>query len=165
MANHILSLGKEIYVEEMNFKGLQGRAKETKKDKNGRFARKKRFGKSIANRAPAMFIAILEQKSRSAGGELYKVNTRTFKASQFDHTSGEYKKKTLGQRWNHLKNGDKIQRDLYSAFLLMNSAPSLAETDVDRCIKTYPKFQTLHEMELTRLLAEDKKHISSMGIA
>lgn len=165
MANHILSLGREIYVEEMNFKGLQGRAKETKKDKNGRFARKKRFGKSIANRAPAMFITILEQKSRSAGGELYKVNTRTFKASQFDHTSGEYQKKTLGQRWNHLKNGDKIQRDLYSAFLLMNSAPSLDETDIDRCKKTYPKFQTLHEAELNRLISEDKKHISSMGIA
>lgn len=165
MANHIMSLGREIYVEEMNFKGLQGRAKETKKDKNGRYARKKRFGKSIANRAPAMFITILEQKCRSAGGELYKVNTRTFKASQFDHTSGEYQKKTLGQRWNHLKNGDKIQRDLYSAFLLMNSAPSLDETDIDRCKKTYPKFQTLHEAELNRLISEDKKHISSMGIA
>ncbi len=59
MANHILSLGKEIYIEDMNFKGLQGRAKETKLDKKGRYARKKRFGKSLANRAPSMFVTIL----------------------------------------------------------------------------------------------------------
>lgn len=165
MANHILSLGKEIYIEPMEWNGLARRAKETKKDKNGNFARKKRFGKSIANRAPGMFMLLLEQKCQRVGGEYHEVAKWTFKASQFDHTSGEYQKKTLGQRWNHLKNGDKIQRDLYSAFLLMNSAPSLAETDVDRCKKTYPKFQTLHEAELNRLISEDKKHIGSMGIA
>lgn len=165
MANHILSLGKEIYIEPMEWTALARRAKETKKDKNGKFARKKRFGKSIANRAPGMFMLLLEQKCKRVGGEYHEVAKWTFKASQFDHVSGEYQKKTLGQRWSYLKNGDKIQRDLYSAFLLMNSAPSLAETDVDRCKKTYPKFQKLHEIELDRLLNEDKKHISSMGIA
>lgn len=165
MANHLLTLGDEMYVEEMNFKGLQSRAKETKLDKNGRFARKKRFGKSLANRAPAMFISILETKLKSAGGVLLKVNTREFKASQFDHTSGEYKKKTLGQRWNSLKNGDRVQRDLYSAFLLMNAAPSLCEPDKAKCKKTYRAFFNLHEIEMSRLRAEEKKHISSMGIA
>lgn len=165
MANHILSLGDEIYIEDMNFKGLQGRAKETKLDKNGRYARKKRFGKSIANRAPAMFMTILEQKCSGAGGEFHKVNTRTFKASQYDHTSGEYRKKTLGQRWSHLDNGDKIQRDLYSAFLLMNASPSLSETDPARCRKTYTNFSALHEAEMERLRNENHRHLSSMGIA
>ena len=164
LANHILSLGKEVYIEDMNFKGLQGRAKETKVDKNGRFARKKRFGKSLANRAPSMFVTILENKLKSAGGNLYKVNTRTFKASQYDHTADEYRKKTLGQRWNHLKNGDKIQRDLYSAFLLMNAAPTLEEPDKKLCKKTYPQFALLHDAEVERLNAEEKPHLSSMGI-
>ena len=165
MANHILSLGNEIYIEDMNFKGLQGRAKETKLDKNGRYVRKKRFGKSIANRAPAMFMTILEQKCSGAGGEFHKVNTRTFKASQYDHTSGEYRKKTLGQRWSHLDNGDKIQRDLYSAFLLMNASLSLSETDPARCRKTYTNFSALHEAEMERLKNENHRHLSSMGIA
>ena len=164
MANHILSLGNEVYIEDMNFKGLQGRAKETKLDKNGRYAKKKRFGKSLANRAPAMFVTILEQKCKSAGGELHKVNTRTFKASQYDHTADEYQKKNLSQRWNHLKNGDKIQRDLYSAFLLMNSSPSLEEPDKKLCRKNYPQFAALHDAEMERLNSEEKPHLSSMGI-
>lgn len=165
MANHILSLGNEVYIEEMNFKGLQARAKETKKDKNGKFARKKRFGKSLANRAPAMFIMILEQKLKSVGGALYKVNTKTFRASQYDHTSDEYKKKTLGQRWNKLSNGDHIQRDMYSAFLIMNSAFSFEKTDIQLCDKTYARFVKLHNAEIARLKLENKKHLRSMGVA
>ncbi len=165
MVNHILSLGNEIYIEDMNFKGLQGRVKETKLDKNGRYARKKRFGKSLANRAPSMFVTILENKLKTAGGHLYTVNTRTFKASQYDHTADEYKKKTLGQRWNYLKNGDKIQRDLYAAFLLMNSTPRLDEPDKNLCKKTYPQFASLHDAEMERLRNEDKRHLNSMGIS
>ena len=164
LANHILSLGNEVYIEDMNFKGLQGRAKETKLDKNGRYARKKRFGKSLASRAPSMFVKILDNKLKTAGGHLYTVNTRTFKASQYDHTADEYRKKTLGQRWNHLKNGDKIQRDLYSAFLLMNSSPTLEEPDKKLCRKTYPQFASLHDAEMERLNSESKPHLSSMGI-
>ncbi|MBQ3860569.1 MAG: transposase [Clostridia bacterium] len=164
LANHILSLGNEVYIEDMNFKGLQGRAKETKLDKNGRYARKKRFGKSLANRAPSMFVTILGNKLKTAEGHLYTVNTRTFKASQYDHTADEYRKKTLGQRWNHLKNGDKIQRDLYSAFLLMNSSPTLEEPDKKLCRKTYPQFASLHDAEMERLNSESKPHLSSMGI-
>ena len=164
MANHILALGSEVYIEEMNFKGLQSRAKETKLDKNGRTARKKRFGKSLANRAPSMFVTILENKLKAAGGSLYKVNTRTFKASQYDHTADEYRKKSLGQRWNRLGNGDRIQRDLYSAFLLMNSSASLEEPDRHLCDMTYPQFVTLHNAEIARLRSEDRSHISSMGV-
>ena len=164
MANHILSLGKEVYIEDMNFSGLQGRAKETKLDKNGRFARKKRFGKSLANRAPSMFVTILENKLKAAGRFLYRINTRTFKASQYDHTADEFRKKTLGQRWNFLKNGDKIQRDLYSSYLLMNSAPTLTETDKTLCNKTYANFSKLHSIEMERLRNESTPHISSMGI-
>ncbi len=164
MANHILSLGNEVYIEDMNFKGLQGRAKETKLDKKGRYAKKKRFGKSLANRAPSMFVLILENKLKAVGGNLYKVNTRSFKASQYDHTADEFQKKTLGQRWNTLKNGDKIQRDLYSAFLLMNASPTLEEPDQKRCKKTYPQFARLHDAEIERLKSEEKPHLSSMGI-
>ena len=60
LANHILSLGNDIYVETMNYKGLQARAKNTTINKNGKFNKKKRFGKSLANRAPAMLLTILD---------------------------------------------------------------------------------------------------------
>ena len=47
LANHILSLGLDVRVETMNFKGLQAKTKKTGvSEKTGRFKRKKRFGKS-----------------------------------------------------------------------------------------------------------------------
>lgn len=36
----------------MNFAGLQKRAMNTEKNDKGKFKRKKRFGKSLANKAP-----------------------------------------------------------------------------------------------------------------
>ena len=166
LANYILSLGTEIYIEQMNFKGLQARAKETTYNKNGRANRKKRFGKSIANRAPAMLVTILETKLKSyAGTELHKVNTWEYRASQYDHTADTYTKKLLHQRWAELGNGDKIQRDLYSAFLLMNSQPSLQATDRNQCIKTYAPFKVLHDQEIYRIKQSSTKQLSSFGIA
>mgnify|MGYP007025241895 CR=1 FL=1 len=47
----------------MNFSALAKRAKETKTSKKpGKTLSKKRFGKSLANRAPAMFIGMLQLK-------------------------------------------------------------------------------------------------------
>jgi len=62
LANHILKLGDKFYVEKMNYSGLQKRAKKTTKNKDGKFNKKKRFGKSIANKAPAMLIEIIDKK-------------------------------------------------------------------------------------------------------
>ena len=61
LANYIISLGNNIFVEQMNFSGLQKRAKNTEKNNKGKFKRKKRFGKSLANRAPAMLLPELAE--------------------------------------------------------------------------------------------------------
>ena len=55
----ILSLGNEVYIEDMNFKALQKKSKETKKFKTGKNLSKKRFGKSLANKTPAMLVSML----------------------------------------------------------------------------------------------------------
>lgn len=165
LANYILSLGTEVYVEQMNFKGLQRRAKETKYDENGRPKKKKRFGKSIANRAPAMLIMILKNKLLGiVGKELHEVNTFTFKASQYDHTNDDYKKKSLKDRWAELSNGDKIQRDLYSAFLLMNSCEDMEKTNRRKCEETYERFKTLHDDLIRNMKEPHKKYIKSFGL-
>ena len=159
-----MSLGTEVYVEQMNFKGLQKRAKETKYDENGRPKRKKRFGKSIANRAPAMFITILNNKlSGIAGEKLHKVNTFTFKASQYDHTNGTYKKKLLKDRWAELSNGDKIQRDLYSAFLIMNSDAEMQQADLRKCEETYKRFKEQHDGLIVKMKESNHIRLSSFG--
>lgn len=69
LANDILAMGNQIYIEPMNYKGLQKRAKETQVDEKGRYKKKKRFGKSLANKAPAMFVTILKTKAEQHGGE------------------------------------------------------------------------------------------------
>lgn len=62
LANYIVSLGRNIYIEQMNFAGLQKKAAKTEKNDSGKFKRKKRFGKSLANRAPAMLMTIINRK-------------------------------------------------------------------------------------------------------
>ena len=167
LANWILSLGDTVYVEQMNFSGLQRRAKETKIDKNGKYAKKKRYGKSLANKAPSMFLTILESKLNQYGGQLNKINTYEFKASQYDHTDDTFTKHNRSERWHILSNGDKNQRDLYSAFLIMNSDISLKHCNRKKCNETYSNFKVLHDKEIERLYSDIRKgnckNISSFG--
>lgn len=151
LANFILSLGNEFYVEDMNFKGLQLRAKETTiNDKTGKYNRKKRFGKSLANKAPSLFLTILNNKLKFQDNKLVKVDTRELKASQFNHINEEYNKKKLCQRWNDL-NGIKVQRDLYSAFLIQHVNDDLKSVNVELCNKDFDNFLKLHNKEVERL--------------
>lgn len=169
LANDILAMGNQIYIEPMNYKGLQKRAKETQVDEKGRYKKKKRFGKSLANKAPAMFVTILKTKAEQHGGEVYEVDIMSYRASQCDHTTGEYTKHGLNDRWRILGNGDKVQRDLYSAFLIKNSNKTHDEIDLDKCSKTYDNFKKLHDKEIENIRNEvklrERKNISSYGIA
>lgn len=164
LANHILNLGDKIYVEDMNYKGLQARAKETTiNKKTGRYDKKKRFGKSLSNKAPSMFLTILDNKLKYNGTQLYKIDTRLVKASQYNHVENKYIKKDLNERWNCF--GDyKIQRDLYSAFLIMNIKDNLKEIDRDLCIETFNNFKELHNKEIERIRNSNNNSLSSMGI-
>ena len=164
LANHILSLGNRIFVETMNFQGLQKRAKKTTKNQQGKFNKKKRFGKSLANKAPAMLIEMINRKLKYEGLEILKINTQKVKASQYNHFTNEYNKKELKDRWNK---DIKIQRDIYSAFLIMNVNDDLESINRDKCIETYDNFKILHDKEIQRLKElklQGYKLISSMGI-
>lgn len=165
LANSILALGDEVYIEAMAFKGLQRRAKETKIDKNGRYQRKKRFGKSLANKAPSSFVMILEAKLNQYGGALYKLDTTSYRASQYDHTSDTYRKCLLSERWKVLASGDSVQRDLYSAFLIMNSNSYLDQCDRELCEYSFETFKLLHDAEIERLKCEKRRYLSSFGIS
>jgi hypothetical protein len=161
LANQIIVLGDNIYVETMNFAGLAKRSKKTEKNKQGKFKRKKRFGKSIANKAPAMLLEIIDRKLSYYGRHLIKIDTYNAKASQFNHFDSSYHKKTLSQRWNNF-NGVKIQRDLYSAFLIMNIASDLKSFDINKCNERFENFYRLHNLEVKRLIGY--KNLSSIAI-
>ncbi|MGE8080062.1 RNA-guided endonuclease TnpB family protein [Peribacillus loiseleuriae] len=164
LANHILSLGLDVRVETMNFKGLQAKAKKTEvSEKTGRFKQKKRFGKSLANRAPSKLLSMIDNKLKYCGLSLKRINTAKVKASQFEHFTQTYVKKKLSKRWNHFEQGD-IQRDLYSAFLIMNTKDNLCEIDVGRANKTWNNFFDQHEQEMERMKHLSKKQLSSIGL-
>lgn len=150
LSNYILFLGNKIKVEEMNFKGLQKRSKKTEKNDKGKFKRKKRFGKSLANKAPAKLLTILDDKLKYFGEKLIKVNTKEVKASQYNHLNCKYNKKKLSQRWNDL-NGIKIQRDLYSAFLIQHVNDDLCSINQEECKRDFEMFKILHDKEIERL--------------
>ena len=161
LANEIISLGDNIYVEKMNFSGLAKRSTKTEKNDKGKFKRKKRFGKSIANRAPSMLLEIINRKLSYYGKRLIKIDTVSAKASQYNHFDGTYNKKRLSQRWNDF-NGIKVQRDLYSAFLIMNTADDLKSFDIDKCNERFENFYQLHNLEVERLTGQ--KNLRSIAI-
>ncbi len=113
MTNEIVKNCNVVYVEEMNFKALQKRAKNiTINEKNG------------------------------------KIN-----------------KKKLSQRWNCFEyNGQKIkvQRDIYSAYLIKNVNEDLCSIHLENCSKDFDKFLELPNREILRLQGLD--NLSSVGI-
>jgi len=151
LANYVLTLGNDIKVETMNYKGLQKRNKETTiNNKTGKFNKKKRFGKSLANKAPSMFLTILNNKLKWIGKELLKIDTWKVKASQYNHIEDRYIKKELDERWNDFGELD-IQRDLYSSFLIMNVNDDFETINRDLCFEKFNDFKVLHDIEVQRL--------------
>jgi len=162
LANEIISKGDRIYVETMNYKGLQKRAKKTTiNEKTGKPNKKKRFGKSIANKAPAMLLTIIDRKLKYHGKQLIKIDTWSAKASQYNHIEDSYKKKKLSERWNII-DGLRVQRDMYSAFLIMNINGDLESINKEKCDDRFDHFMKLHDAEVKRL--SGNKNLSSIAI-
>ena len=112
LCNKLLSIARYFPVEKMHFQALQKKAKETRrqekktevKQKDGtvkviqKYKRKKRFGRSINRRAPARFLLELKRKAEAVGGVYAEVDTKEFKASQYNHVTDTYEKIPLSQR-------------------------------------------------------------------
>lgn len=110
-----------------------------------------------------MLIGILKQKLLSLGLDgVCEVSTYV-RASQFNHITGEYQEKPLGQRWNEMPDGKRIQRDLYSAFLLQHMNEARDGFDIDALNHDYEDFVKLHD-DVIHQLQNAPKTISSMGI-
>lgn len=140
LANRILALGADIRVEDTTITSWTKRAKETTVNrKNGKYNRKKRFGKSVGHHAPGMLLSIIDRKLGYGAGVLKRVTSRRVKASQLNHADGSYRKKTLSERWFEVE-GQTVQRDLYSAWLIAHVKPNLEEVDLDACRADWPNF-------------------------
>lgn len=165
--NQLIEDSVTFIIEDMSFKGLQRRSKNTKRSdkttaimkKDGtvkqvcKYKRKKRFGRSLNNRAPASFISILTSKAVLYGGGVCMVKTKEFRASQYDHATDTYLRAPLRERGKFI-DGYYVQRDLYSAFLLKNTNKALSKPDREKCINGFNRFIELHD-ELIEQMKQD----------
>lgn len=103
LANLIFSMGSNIFTEKVSYKAWQ-----------------KNFGRSHRVRAPGMLQSILVHKAESAGGSVMLISTQQTRLSQYCHVRDDYTKKPLSQRYHEFPDGNRVQRDLYSAFLAMH---------------------------------------------
>ena len=164
LCNKLITIAKYFPVEKMHFQALQKRAKETKrqekktevKQKNGtvkviqKYKRKKRFGRSINRRAPARFLLELKRKAEAVGGVYAEVDTKEFKASQYNHVTDTYEKIPLSQREKEIGNR-KVQRDLYSAFLIRNADLDFKHPDREKCEYEFEHFANLQDQLILKM--------------
>lgn len=154
VVNKLIAKANVFITEEMSFKALQRRSQKPVEkcdkeiqitDKNGikktvrKNKRKKRFGSSLRDRAPSEFMMILKRKCEQQGGTVITINTQVFRASQYDHSRDEYIKIPLSQR-NKIIGSHKVQRDLYSAYLLSHSNKEGTKPDREECIRQFDTF-------------------------
>ncbi len=159
-ANSLLKEGETFIVENNKISSWTARAKETKvNEKTGKIQKNKRFGKSVANHAPAMFVTILENKVKSLGGKVVKVETQNA-ASQYDFTNDTFTKHELKERSITLSNGDVHQRDMLAAFNLQHlkyDEDDLKQYDRDAMKRDYERFCQLEREEIERYKSKEKQ--------
>ena len=181
LADKILECCNSVICEKMDFKKLAVRSKRPAKrqekesavtGKDGavkavhKFKRKKRFGKSLQCRSPGLFLEILERKCLQHGFQMLEADTEAFKAGQYNHIEDTYAKKRLGDRWNCFQyNGKdvKIQRDLYSAFLIKNADSSLRHADREKCVDGFGRFMEMHDRCIQEVMEGGQKRLVCFG--
>ena len=155
------ALGDELITEPKNASKLMKRAKNTTKNKKGKFNRKKRFGKSIQKRCPGGYQATLKQKFTNTGG-IYREVDNSYRASQYDHTIDDYIKKKLSERMFKLKGtNDEVQRDWYSSFLLYCYDYKTGNIDKDKANREFEKLYKQEQKYIDYIITNKIKILNS----
>ena len=115
-----------------------------------KYKRKKRFGRSINRRAPARFLLELKRKAEAVGGVYAEVDTKEFKASQYNHVTDTYEKIPLTQREKEIGKR-KVQRDLYSAFLIRNADLDFKHPDREKCEYEFEYFADMQDQLILKM--------------
>ena len=148
LANRILTMGKFVKAEKLSYKSFQ-----------------KNYGRSVAVRAPGMFVTLLTRKAANAGGSVELLNTRTTKLSQ-TCVCGTVKKKPLSERHHDCPTcGASAQRDLFSGFLAKHCSDNTL--DISRAHLAWPAAKPLLQQAMSRLTqTANRRHSpASFGLA
>ena len=133
LTKEILAFAWELISEDMDFKQIR-----QSKEYRG-------LAKIIQFCTPWLLKSKLEENV-----ELKYVDKYNYRASQYNHITNEYIKPKLSDRtkkiWENL-----IQRDLYSAYLLLNHSEDYKEIDRKKCIENFNTFLTNHNELISTL--------------
>lgn len=89
-------------------------------------------------------MRILQRKCSQYGLLYYEVDKWEYRASQYDHKTNTYTKIQLSQRFKVIE-WNKVQRDLYSAFLLSCRRNS-KKPNRKKCKELFSHFVEMHDM-------------------
>ena len=146
LVKEILAFAWELISEDMDFKQIR-QSKEYKW-----------LAKIIQFCTPWLLKNKLEENV-----ELKFVDKYNYRASQYNHLTNEYVKPLLSDRtkkiWNNL-----IQRDLYSAYLLLNHHEDLKTIDREKCIENFNTFLTKHNELIEELKQNKEKYPKSFWL-
>lgn len=133
LVKEILEFAWELVSEEMDFNEI----KKSKEYKN--------LWKIIQFCTPWLLKSKIEETV-----ELKFVDKYNYKASQYNHLTDEYIKPLLSERTKTI--GENIiQRDLYSAYLLLNHNEDLKEINRKKCIDNFNTFLINHNELISTL--------------
>ena len=127
-----------------------------------KFKKKKRFGASIRDRAPSQFLTILGRKCARQGGGLITIDTKTVKASQYEHDTGTYRKVHLSRRMKDV-GGHTVQRDLYSGFVIKHVMEDNRTVDRKACIRDFEAFLAAQDKCIADMKASGKTYPACFG--
>lgn len=91
----------------------------------------------------------------------FHVVDNMYRASQYDHKSNSYNKKKLSQRWHKFEDGTRVQRDIYSAFLLLCHNDDFKTINQDICISKYETFKKAHDKCISDIKTSGQKVCNS----
>ena len=171
LINRMLNGVEKVNIESMDYKALVKRTKNTEKStkiisikqKDGtikevnKLKKKKRFGKSINDRSPGLFIKLLETKCKRYLIKFNKINTKKVKASKYNHLTNSYEDHKLSER-TKLIGSSLVQRDLYSSYIIKNVKNDLESLNKSKLKKDFPLFLELEKREIERIKAQGIKN-------
>jgi putative transposase len=144
LVNRVLRVGDTYQMEKLSYRAFQ-----------------RRFGRSVAMRAPGMFVERLRRKAERADAEVNEFPTLTTRLSQVCHNCRAAKRKSLSQRWHMCECGIVAQRDLYSAFLA--SCVEGDRLNADRARERWSGVDTLLQAALSQVCESSQTHQPANG--
>lgn len=129
LARQVAAMGDRFYIEDIRFK---------------RFGYTKPGSLAVQKNSPAAFLKILEQKLMQQGKELVLIEPFVLKTTGFNHLTGAYQKVPVRKSWRIVA-GQKVNKKLYSAFLLRHVRENGDGFDLEKCRKDFAVFLGLQE--------------------